>query len=53
VGMMYTPQHNPGLLIEHLFDETLALLTTDPDKPWPNEDYIYVDWGPAILRTSQ
>jgi LysR family transcriptional regulator, flagellar master operon regulator len=48
VGMMYTPQHNPGLLIEHLFDETLALLTTDPDKPWPNEDYIYVDWGPAF-----
>ncbi len=48
VGMMYTPQHNPGLQIEHLFDETLALLTTDPDKPWPNEDYIYVDWGPAF-----
>jgi DNA-binding transcriptional LysR family regulator len=48
VGMMYTPQHSPGLQIEHLFDETLALLTTDSDKPWPNEDYIYVDWGPAF-----
>ncbi|MFZ2313879.1 MAG: LysR family transcriptional regulator [Methylobacter sp.] len=48
VGMMYTPQHNPGLQIEHLFDETLVLMTTDPDKPWPNEDYIYVDWGPAF-----
>ena len=34
--------------MKHLFDETLALLTTDPDKPWPNEDYIYVDWGPAF-----
>jgi len=32
VGMMYTPQHSPGLQIEHLFDETLVLLTTDPDK---------------------
>ncbi len=48
VGLMYTPQHNPGLQIEHFFDETLALLTTDPDKPWPNEDYIYVDWGAAF-----
>ncbi|MDD5578620.1 MAG: LysR family transcriptional regulator [Methylobacter sp.] len=48
VGMMYTPQHSPGLQIEHLFDETLVLVTTDPAKPWPNEDYIYVDWGPAF-----
>jgi DNA-binding transcriptional LysR family regulator len=48
VAIMYTPQHNPGLQIEHLFDETLALLTTDPDRPWPNDDYIYVDWGPAF-----
>lgn len=48
VGLMYTPQHNPGLQIEHLFDETLVLMTTDPGKPWPNEDYIYVDWGPAF-----
>ncbi len=48
VAIMYTPHHSPGLQIEHLFDETLALLTTDPDKPWPNDDYIYVDWGPAF-----
>lgn len=48
IGMMYTPQHNPGLQIEHLFDETLMLLTTDPGKPWPNDDYIYVDWGPGF-----
>ncbi|MEF3076121.1 LysR family transcriptional regulator [Methylobacter sp. Wu1] len=48
VAIMYTPHHSPGLQIEHLFDETLALLTTDPDRPWPNDDYIYVDWGPAF-----
>lgn len=48
IGMMYTPQHSPGLQVEHLFDETLVLLTTDPDKPWPNDDYIYVDWGPGF-----
>ncbi|MCX7195188.1 MAG: LysR family transcriptional regulator [Proteobacteria bacterium] len=50
VSMMYTPQQSPGLQIEHLFDETLVLVTTDPDKPWPNEDYIYVDWGPAFYE---
>lgn len=48
VALMYTPQHSPGIRIQHLFDETLVLLTTDPDRAWPNEDYIYVDWGPAF-----
>ncbi len=46
IGLMYSPQHDPGLQIEHLFDEALVLVTTDPDKSWPNEDYIYVEWGP-------
>lgn len=50
VSMMYTPQQSPGLQIEHLFDETLTLVTTDPDQPWPNEDYIYVDWGPSFYE---
>ncbi len=48
VALMYTPQHSPGLQVLHLFDETLVLLTTDPAKPWPDEDYVYVDWGPAF-----
>jgi len=48
VALMYTPQHSPGIHVQHLFDETLVLLTTDPKKPWPDEDYIYVDWGPAF-----
>ncbi|MGY6277488.1 LysR family transcriptional regulator [Methylomonas sp. MgM2] len=48
IGMMYTPQHNPGLRVEHLFDEILVLLTSDPSRPWPNDDYIYVDWGPGF-----
>lgn len=48
IGMMYTPQHSPGLQVEHLFDETLVLLTTDPGRPWPNDDYVYVDWGPGF-----
>jgi DNA-binding transcriptional LysR family regulator len=48
IGLMYTPQHSPGVQVEHLFDETLLLLTTDPQKPWPDENYVYVDWGPAF-----
>ena len=48
VALMYTPQHSAGLQVLHLFDETLVLLTTDPAKPWPDEDYVYVDWGPAF-----
>ena len=48
IGLMYTPQHSPGLQVEHLFDETLVLLTTDPEKPWPDENYIYIDWGPEF-----
>jgi DNA-binding transcriptional LysR family regulator len=48
VALMYTPQHSPGIHVQHLFDETLVLLTTDPEKTWPDENYIYVDWGPAF-----
>ncbi len=48
VALMYTPQHSPGIHVQHLFDEKLVLLTTDPEKPWPDENYIYVDWGPAF-----
>lgn len=50
VALMYTPQHSPGIHVQHLFDETLVLLTTDPGKPWPDENYIYVDWGPAFYE---
>ncbi len=48
IGLMYTPQHSPGLQVEHLFDETLVLLTTDPAQPWPDQGYIYIDWGPEF-----
>lgn len=48
IGLMYTPQHSPGLEVEHLFDERLVLLTTDPEQAWPGPDYIYVNWGPAF-----
>jgi len=48
IGLMYTPSHAPGLIVEHLFDETLVLVSSRSDTRWPNEDYIYVEWGPGF-----
>jgi DNA-binding transcriptional LysR family regulator len=48
IGLMYTPSHAPGLVVEHLFDETLVLVSSRPDTRWPDEDYIYVEWGPGF-----
>ena len=48
IGLMYTPSHSPGLVVEHLFDETLVLVSTRPDDSGPKEDYIYIEWGPGF-----
>jgi DNA-binding transcriptional LysR family regulator len=48
IALMYTPSHAPGLVVEHLFDETLVLVSSRPDTRWPGDDYIYVEWGPGF-----
>ena len=48
IGVMYTPRHSPGLLVEHLFDEKLVLVSTRPEDTGPGEDYIYIEWGEAF-----
>ncbi len=48
IGLMYTPSHSPGLAVEHLFDETLVLVGTDPAQRQPGEHYIHVEWGAAF-----
>ena len=48
IGLMYTPSHAPGLIVEHLFDETLVLVSSRADMRWPGDDYIYVEWGPGF-----
>jgi DNA-binding transcriptional LysR family regulator len=49
IGVMYTPQHRPGLEIELLFDEELVLASTDPaDAARTSSDYVYIDWGPEF-----
>jgi len=53
IGVMYTPSHAPGQMVEHLFDETLVLISSRPDTRWPGEYYIYVDWGPGFYARHQ
>lgn len=48
IGLMYTPSHAPGLVVEHLFDETLVMVSSDPATRLPDERYIYVEWGPGF-----
>ncbi len=48
IGLIYTPSHSPGLIVEHLFDETLVLVSSRPDDVKPGKDYIYVEWGPGF-----
>lgn len=48
IGLIYTPSHSPGLIVEHLFDETLVLVSSRPDDVKPGNDYIYVEWGPGF-----
>ncbi|MGF1642273.1 MAG: LysR family transcriptional regulator [Thiotrichales bacterium] len=53
IGVMYTPSHAPGLIVEHLFDETLVMVSTNPDMRWPGDDYVYVEWGPGFYAKHQ
>lgn len=48
IGVMYTPESRPGLAVEHLFDEPLVLVSSNPGHPWPDPNYIHVDWGPEF-----
>ncbi|RMG28519.1 MAG: LysR family transcriptional regulator [Gammaproteobacteria bacterium] len=48
IGLMYTPYHSPGLTVEHLFDETLVLVSSRPDDREPGDDYVYIEWGPGF-----
>ena len=49
IGVVYTPGHRPGLLVEELFVEQLVLVSTNSNvdsRSW-RSDYIFVDWGQA------
>lgn len=46
--LMYSPTHSSGIIVEHLFDENLVLVSTQSDARGPGDDYIYVEWGPGF-----
>ncbi|HWV80596.1 MAG TPA: LysR family transcriptional regulator [Hyphomicrobiaceae bacterium] len=47
VAVVYQPLQSPGLLIEHLFEEELVLVSAGRgDARRRMDDYILVDWGP-------
>jgi DNA-binding transcriptional LysR family regulator len=47
LGVLYRPAQPPGLVVEHLFDEELVLVTTAETKR-QRADYVFVDWGPEF-----
>jgi DNA-binding transcriptional LysR family regulator len=50
LAVMYRPANRPGLLVEHLFDEELVMVTSSgSQEPFPGEDYIVVNWGPEFM----
>lgn len=48
IGLMYTPRHVPGLLVEKILDETLVYVSTRATQQFPDKDYIHVNWGPGF-----
>lgn len=50
IGLMYSPTHSAGLIVEHLFDETLVLVSTRPGDHGPDDDYVYIEWGPGFYN---
>lgn len=48
LGFMYTPQSRPGLVVEHMFDEVLILVSTEEDAAVANRSYVHIDWGPEF-----
>ncbi len=49
IGIMYTPQLRPGLNVTELVEETLILVSADPDYgPDLDENYVLMDWGPEF-----
>ena len=50
IGVMYTPNSRPGLIVEPLFEEQLVMVSTRAAPPRePAGDYVYVDWGPEFF----
>ncbi|GAB4349171.1 MAG: LysR family transcriptional regulator [Oricola sp.] len=45
IGVMFTPQRRPNLVILPLLTERLVMLTSERDRAMRPQGYIHVDWG--------
>jgi DNA-binding transcriptional LysR family regulator len=51
IAIMYSPQLRPGLEVETLLEDTLILVSTDPDYTTElDEDYIFIDYGDEFVH---
>ncbi len=52
IGVMYSPQSRPGMVIEKLLEERLVMVSTRRRTvaDW-DEDYVFVDWGPEYRQS--
>lgn len=51
MAVTYAPGLRPHLQAEHLMDEELVMVTTDPaGTPPSREDYVHIDWGGEFRR---
>ncbi len=48
LAIMYRPTNRPSLIIEHLFDEELVLVSGGDERKHPMSDYVFVNWGPEF-----
>lgn len=48
IGVMYTPQARPNLVVERLVDVTLVMVATELPSRISSDRYVYVDWGPEF-----
>ena len=50
IGIMYAPQSRPGFEVEHIFDDEIILVASDPgSSKQPARNYVMIDWGPEFL----
>lgn len=51
MGLLYTPQIRPGLLVEEVLEEELVLVSAGDRDPADFADrYVYIDWGPEFMQ---
>ncbi|GJM03852.1 MAG: transcriptional regulator [Rhodomicrobium sp.] len=50
IAVLYRPTQRPGLILEHIFDEELVLVTSnEQDTSRPGQNYVLVNWGPEFM----